>query len=469
MNCASFRCVCSAAAFALNAVCLQSAHGDSLARMAEALRYPTVSYQNREQIDYRQFDAFLSFLQRSYPKTFARLEIETFSQFSLLLTWRGSDASLAPVLLDAHYDVVPIEPGTLDDWPHPPFAGKLADGYLWGRGVIDDKLAVIAYFEALERLLSQDFAPARTLYISIVHDEEIGGHQGAAVIAAALKARGISFPYMVGEGGGLIEQTPWLAERPMAMIALAEKTYVTLTLSVSGEGGHSSMPPPDNAIARLAKAVVKVHENPLPPQLRPPITEMLAVLGGEVGGTRGWLMQNLWLGRPLVLNALMENPANNAMVRSTSALTMFNGGVKENVIPQRAEAKVNMRLLPGVTIDEAVRAIRKIVDDSGIEISVDSWGQSPPVATVDGDGYARISAAIEKVFPDTLIVPGLLVASTDTRHYSIISKEIYRFRPFRLPLADAPRIHATGERLAARSVAESVAYAEALMKSITAP
>ncbi|MBT8138194.1 MAG: M20/M25/M40 family metallo-hydrolase [Gammaproteobacteria bacterium] len=441
----------------------------SLSRMAEALRYPTVSFQDKTKIDYAQFDAFVAFLERSYPATFANLHVERFSKYSLLLRWPGTNSAATPVLFDAHYDVVPIEPGTLKDWPQPPFAGKVSDGYLWGRGVIDDKLAVIAYFEAIEGLQRNGYRPTRDLYFSIVHDEEIGGEAGAVVLTAALAQRGISFPYMVGEGGAMIEQTPWLGERPMAMIALAEKTYVTFSLHADAEGGHSSMPSADSAIARLATAVTRVHENPLPPRLQSPIIEMLDVLGAEVGGVQGWMMRNLWLGRPFVLNALGDIPANNAMVRSTAALTMFDAGVKENVIPQRASAKINMRLLPGFSVEDAVAAIKKIIDDERISISTDSWGQSPPVAPMDGEGYARISRAIQEVFPEALVVPGLLVASTDTRHYQRICPSIYRFRPFQLPMGDTARIHSTGERLATASVVKSVELMSALIKSAGAP
>lgn len=468
----SARCVApgiAACLILLSTLAAAPAAADSLARMAEALRIPTVSHQDREQIDYSQFDAFLAFLRNSYPRSFAGLDLQILNKYSLLMHWPGSDPSLPAVLFDAHYDVVPIEPGTLDDWPQPPFAGATSDGFLWGRGVIDDKLAVIAYFEAIESLRAGGFRPERSLYFSFVHDEEIGGENGAVAVVEALRARGISFPYMVGEGGGVLEETPWLGARPMAMIALAEKTYITLTLSASGEGGHSSMPPMNNSIARLARAVGRVHDNPLPPRLAAPITDMLEVLGAETGGLQGAMMRNLWIGKPFVLGAMTESPSSNAMVRSTSALTMFNAGVKENVVPQRAEAKINMRLLPGVSITSAERAIAKIVDDPAIDIDVDSWGQAPPVAPVDGEGYARISAAIEQVFPDALVVPGLLVASTDTRHYAAVSDAIYRFRPFRLPIHDTARIHATGERVAAGSVAESVAFARALLQSAAAP
>ncbi len=166
-------------------------HPPMVERLAAAIRFETVSHQDPARRDRGAFEAFLDFLRTSYPKTFSRLEVESVSELSLLLTWSGSQADLAPVLLDAHYDVVPVEPGTVQDWTHPPFAGEIKDGYIWGRGAIDDKGAVIGLFEATERLLGEGFEPQRTLYIAIGHDEEIGGEHGAMRIAALVEQRGV--------------------------------------------------------------------------------------------------------------------------------------------------------------------------------------------------------------------------------------------------------------------------------------
>ena len=388
-------------------------------RMAEALRFETVSFQNVEKINYRAFTDFLVFIEQTYPRVFTSLSVERFSEYSLLLTWRGSQPELAPVLLDAHYDVVPIEQGTLRDWLHPPFAGVVADGYLWGRGALDDKMAVITSLEAIERLLTAGYTPARSLYFTIVHDEEIGGHQGAAVVASALHERGVKFAYMVGEGGIVLPDNPMLAGKSMALVGLAEKTYITLHLTAMGDGGHSSIPPRNNAAVRLARAVTKIHDNPFPVKLVKPVTDMLRVMGSEVGGLSGWLMRNQWLGAIPIAHQMAGDRTNNALVRSTSAVTMLDSGVKENVVPQQAHAVVNMRLLPGDNVDEVVASIVELIDDENIVVRLDSWGQSPPVADLNGEGYARISGAAAQVFPESLIVPGMLTATTDTRHYQI--------------------------------------------------
>ena len=435
-------------------------------RMAQALRLATVSYQDAKQIDYAQFDAFIALLRRNYPRVFSSLDIELISGYSLLIIWPGSDSTLNPVLFDAHYDVVPIEPGTAADWQHPPFAGVVDDGYLWGRGALDDKFAVITYLEAVERLLASGFTPARSLYFSLVHDEEIGGYQGAARVAEELQARKKKFAYMVGEGGMLLDQAELLDGQTMAMIALAEKTYVTLTLSCRGDGGHSSMPPANNAAARLAAAVARIHHNPLPAALAAPVTDMLNTLGALRGGFDGWMMRNQWASGWLLKKQMAKERSNNALVRSTAAVTMLHSGVKENVVPQQASATVNMRLLPGVQVADAVASIREIIDDEAIVVAVESWGQAPPVADIHAEGYQRIERAIQREFSDAAVVPGLLVATTDTRHYQALADNIYRFRAYRLPLSDAASIHATNERIAVQSFLQAIQFSEQLIRQV---
>ncbi len=444
-------------------------HAGPVERMAEALRFETVSFQNPDKINYQAFADFLAFIEQTYPRVFSTLSAERFSDYSLLLTWRGSQPELAPVLLDAHYDVVPIEQGTLQDWLHPPFAGVVADGYLWGRGALDDKMAVITSLEALERLLAAGYTPERTLYFSMVHDEEIGGHQGAAVVASALHERGVKFAYMVGEGGIVLPDNPMLAGKSMALVGLAEKTYITLHLTASGEGGHSSIPPRNNAAVSLARAVTKIHDNPLPVKLVEPVTDMLRVMGPEVGGLTGWLMRNQWLGAIPIAHQMAGDRTNNALVRSTSAVTMLDSGVKENVVPQKAHAVVNMRLLPGDKVDEVVASIVELIDDENIVVKLDSWGQSPPVADLNGEGYARISEAAARVFPESLIVPGMLTATTDTRHYQLVADEVYRFRAYRVSMSDSRSIHATNERLATDSLLRAIDFTEQLVLAVAKP
>ena len=161
-------------------------------------------------------------------------------------------------------DVVPVEPGTEDDWSYPPFAGRIAEGYIWGRGALDDKMNVTGLLAAVETLLEGGFQPRRTVHLAFGHDEEVGGEKGAALIGDLLKSRGVELEYVLDEGlviaHGIVPSVP----RPVAMVGIAEKGFVSIELSVEGIGGHSSMPPPETAVGILSTAVHKLEQNQFP-------------------------------------------------------------------------------------------------------------------------------------------------------------------------------------------------------------
>ncbi|GAA5315355.1 MAG: M20 family peptidase [Candidatus Pelagadaptatus aseana] len=433
--------------------------------LSAAIRIPTISYQDRSKIDYRFFTEFLTFMQDTYPRVFSQLQVDTIADYSLVVTWQGREPSLNPVLFDAHYDVVPIEPGTEKDWSQPPFSGVLADDHLWGRGAIDDKASVIATLEAMEALLEEGFQPQRTLLFSLAHDEEIGGAEGAANIVKHLNGRYRQLEYMIAEGGMVLQDNPFVPGRDVAMIGLAEKTYVTLTLKAKGQGGHSSMPVKDNAIVRLANAVQALHDNPFEAQLVAPITDLLKTIGQELGGVKGFMLEQQWLTEPMLLSALADDPASNALIRTTTAVTMFDAGIKENVISQQAEAKVNFRLLPGVTEERLIQDVRDIIADDQIEIVSAPWKKGPPVADINGVGYQRVKRAINSAYPQALVAPSMLTATTDSPHYVDLAPNIYRFHSFSLPMALTKTIHATDERIHRDSILRSVKLSKALIRS----
>lgn len=444
-------------------------HDPAVEHLAQAVRFETVSHQQLEKIDYDSFTNFRTFLKNTYPKVFSELVVQKISQHSLLIQWTGSNKTLKPVLFEAHYDVVPIEDGTLQDWQYPPFSGVIEDGFLWGRGTLDDKVSVIASLEAMEQLLTEGFMPERTLLFAFGHDEEIGGQQGAKKIAEHLKKNHIELEYVIGEGGLLINDHPLLPTSTVAMIALAEKSYLTLTLSTNGEGGHSSAPSQNSAVIRLAKAVSALDDNPFEAKLVSPVSEMLQAFAPHVGGIEGFLFSNQWLSEPLLISKLTEKRMSNPLVRTTTAVTMFNAGVKENVVSQQAQAKVNFRLLPGDTSEQVLARVTEIINDTSIEITADSWGDSPKVANMQGEGYRRIQASIEEELPDTVVTPGLLMATTDTRHYTELTDNIYRFQPFTMHMDDSKTIHSTNERVSLDAIVNAVSISRRLLTSVAKP
>ena len=433
-------------------------------RLAEAVRIQTISYQERSQIDLGEFQRFHAFLRATYPRVFGQLVVETVNDYSLLIRWGGSDQALQPVLFTAHMDVVPIEPGTEQDWRHPPFAGVVADGRIYGRGTLDDKQGLLGLLEAAESLLAEGFTPRRTMVFAFGHDEEISGKQGAAAIARRMRELGLHFDWMVDEGGMILSDNPMLPDNSMAMINIAEKGYLTLTLVATGDGGHSSNPPEISTIGRLSAALQRIESNPFPPRLVGPVEAMLEAIAPHVGQPERLVFNNLWLTGGIVAGRMADDRLTIPFVRTTTALTMFNAGVKENVVPQRAEAKVNFRLLPGDTPDEVVAKIRALVDDPLIEISYDEWDNVPGVADHEGGGYAVIAAAVASVYPDTLVVPSLLTATTDTRHYIDLADNQYRFHGVMIASSQVESVHGTDEYIDVASYEKSIEIARQMMK-----
>lgn len=438
--------------------------GQASENLAASVRFATISEQDKEKINYEPFAQHLRFLQQTYPLVFERLTVEIINDYSLLIIWQGSDSALKPVLFTAHTDVVPIEPGTEKDWPHPPFAGVIEDGKIFGRGTLDDKVGVISLLEAAESLIQRDFQPQRTLVFGFGHDEEISGLNGAAKISDRLQELGMHFSWMVDEGGFITSDHPILQDRPVAMINVAEKTYLTLTLSTTGEGGHSSMPPRETSIGKLANAIVKIEQNPMPPRLVSPVTDMLENLAPHLDFPESFVFSNLWLTGPLVINTMEKDRTSNAFVRNTTAVTMFNAGVKENVVPQRAEAKVNFRLLPGETPQQLIDYISELVNDDSITIDHDDWNNPPPISAMEGGGYAVIEQAIKQVYPDSVVVPSMIMATTDTRHYIDVADDIYRFHGSMMSVEQASGIHGTNEWISVESFENTVRVAVEMLR-----
>jgi carboxypeptidase PM20D1 len=433
-------------------------------RLSQAVQFETVSFQDRSKINYEEFRRFHAFLRASYPLVFSQLAVETVNDYSLLIRWQGSEPDLAPILFSGHMDVVPIEPGTVEGWPYPPFSGVVADARIYGRGTLDDKEGVLSLLEAAESLLAEGFEPPRTLVFAFGHDEEIGGDQGAGKIAERMRELGLHFAWTVDEGGFLIFDTPLLPGKSLAIVNIAEKGYLTLTLVATGEGGHSSRPPKISTIGRLSVALDKIEKNPFPTRLVEPVAAMLETIAPHVDQPTRFVFNNLWLTGGVVVDQMSEDPLTNSFVRTTTALTMFSAGVKENVVPQRAEAKVNFRLLPGDTPDSVMERITELVDDPQIEISYDDWDDVPGVSDYEGGGYTVISEAVAAVYPEAVVVPSLLVATTDSHHYIDLADNQYRFQGMMIEASQGNSVHGTNEYIGVPSYEKSIEVARQMMK-----
>lgn len=434
--------------------------------LSHAVAVPTVS--RRTGGEAAAFEQLHATLLADVPRVQQTLSRERIGEHALLLRWAGRDASAPPILLTAHLDVVPVEPDTLGEWTHPPFSGAIADGFVWGRGAIDDKTAVVTILAAIEALLQAGHVPACDVWLALGDDEEVGGRGGAMAIAATLRDRGVRPRFVLDEGGAVVDGVLPGVTRPVALVGIAEKGAASLELTVVAEGGHSSMPPRGGAIARLAAAVVRLDESPMPASLRGPAAAMIDRLTPELGFAARLALANRWLLGPAVTRVLSSHPASNAIVRTTTAPTIFAAGSADNVLAAHARAVVNFRILPGETVQDVIDHAVHVIDDDAVTVRcLDHCWDPSPVSPDAGEGWDDIAAAIAWTWPDALVSPSLVVGATDARHYAGISDRVYRFLPIRLDDVDRKRLHGTDERIAVADVGRAVAFYAALLTATT--
>ncbi len=437
--------------------------------LAEAVRFQTISVSDAVSPD-AALDAMRAWMEQTYPRLHATLSREIIGEKSLVFTWKGSDASLPPLVLMAHMDVVPVEPGTEATWTHGAFSGDIAEGFVWGRGTLDDKLNVIGELEAVDALIASHFVPRRTVILSFGHDEE-GVGSGAKAIAAALEQRHIHPLMVVDEGGAVISGLFPGITRPVALVGIAEKGYVSVELTAESPGGHSSMPPDWTATGIVAAAVTKLEQHPMPPRLDGATRTLFETLAPELPFSGRAVFGNLWLFSPVALAWLARAPASNAMIRTTTAPTVFEGSVKDNVLPAKARAVVNFRILPGDSVAGVIAHVTEAINDQRVKVRPLNDGGSEPSSASDvrGAPHALLVRTIRETVPDALVAPYVLVAATDSRRFGAVTPNIFRFSPMRMGKADLARAHGTNERVGVENLAELVTFYMRLVQNADAP
>ena len=438
--------------------------------LSESLKYKTISYQDSNYSEPIHFLSFHKFLERVYPKVFSQLEKRIFSNYSILLKWEGvNNTPHNPILFMAHMDVVPID--NYDNWDNPPFSGNIDNEYIWGRGALDDKSSLIAILESIEYLLNSGFSPNRDIYFAIGHDEENSGMKGNAVIADSLASEGVYFDMVIDEGSVISDGIIPNLDKPVAVVGIAEKGYASFELICNHESGHSSMPNAETAIGMLAKAIVALEKNKMPAELTNPVISFFNFLGPEMSMQDRFFLSNSSFFRTSIINNLDINPITSAMVRTTIAPTIINGGLKSNILPSTATAVVNYRIRQGDSIEEVKKHIISTINNDLISIRQlknDLSAEPSKVSSAKSPEFHIIHKTIKEVFGDVLVSPGMILATTDSRHYQNISKNIYRFMPIQLSSNDLSMIHGSNEKISIDSYIKMIDFYIHLIQNIHA-
>lgn len=432
-------------------------------RLSRLIQLPTVSAEYASR-GHEPFAAFVAALEDLYPMVHTHLTCEHITEVGLLYRWAGRAPTLSPVVLMAHYDVVPVE--TPEEWIHPAFAGHIADGWVHGRGALDDKGPLLVILEAVENLLTAGFTPERDIYLSFGGNEETFG-DAARAIADTLQQRKV-VPWMVLDEGGAVTDVPlpWVTGTA-AMVGVGEKGIATVTLTAHSDGGHASVPPPLTAVGRVARAVHALTPTTFRARTPRAVPRMLRLFARRSRGIGRPLYRLLatfpWLTARVFAQVGGEAAA---LVRTTIAPTRLTGGSADNVLPAQASATVNLRLALGDTVAGVVRQIRRRIADDHISIEVTESSDPSPESPADGPQFALITAAVRASHPEAVTVPYVTMAATDSRHFHRFCTATYRFAPLLMNAQLRQTIHGVNERVAVTELERGERFYRALIEGI---
>ena len=437
-----------------------------LSRFQEAIRLQTVSYSLHEN-NKTAMELMIEHIISSYPllhtSTFVKREV---FNMSILYIIEGTDPSIKPVLFAGHYDVVPVEE---EKWSFSPFSGAVEGGVIYGRGTLDNKNTVFGILEALEYFVVSGKRLKRSLYFAVAHDEEVLGFNGAKIITQELKRRGVQFAFMLDEGCVVLKKGEFPGvNAPVGLIGVAEKGFVTLELLLEHEGGHASSPPLEGtAIDIMANAIMKLKANPLPTAFgRGVEVAMLEHAAQSQSIPFRILSTNLWFFSPLLSYILSLDKVGRATISTTVAFTMIDGGVKNNVLPNTVRLIINSRLIPGDTPDDLIHYITKVIGDPRIKVSILNSRPASPISSTESEGYNILHHTIKQIHPYAVVVPALLMGSTDSKHYQDICDDVYRFTPSYLSPNDIKMFHGHNEVISIKNYEQTINFYYHLIRNL---
>ncbi|NLC04799.1 MAG: M20/M25/M40 family metallo-hydrolase [Tissierellia bacterium] len=430
---------------------------NAVENLSQAIQFKTISYADYDRVDYKIYDEFLDFLKNSYPNVHRVCKLEMLNEYCPVYILESETKGKKPILLLGHYDVVPVGKTNEAHWEEEPFSGAVKDGFIWGRGTLDDKNQVIAVMEAIEHTISEDIKFDRDIYMVFGFDEEVGGKRGAEKAAEVFKERNIQFECVLDEGGAIITDMLEGLTAPLALVGTAEKGSNNIRITVKGKDGHSSMPPMNTAVGTLAKLITNVEKTPMPARLISPVKDMFQTMAPYVTG-KSFILKNTERLFPFIQSTLAKDATTNSLIRTTIAFTMIEGSQAANVLPKTASAIANVRVLQGDSLESAIEHIRKV--NPNIEFEVEKLLVEEPseISNVDADSYKILTQTINKIYPEAVALPYLMVGGTDSRKYFHLCENIYRFSAVILSKTDFDTIHSNNEKISIQNFSNMIKF-----------
>lgn len=430
---------------------------DSLAKLVTC---KTISYNDPAMEDDAQFQKLISMLPTLYPRVFDVCSFNQLPDRALLLRWQGKRDN-APVVLMAHYDVVPVNE---ENWEKPPFAAIIEDGVMWGRGTLDTKVTFNAVFSAANYLIGKGFVPEQDIYFAFSGGEEVNG-KGAPNIVQYFKDHAITPALVVDEGGAVVENVFPGVKSPCGLIGIAEKGMINAQFSTRSAGGHASAPKPHTPVGVLASACKKVEDHPFPAHIDGPAHEMFDTLGRHSTFLYRMIFANFWcFGWVLDLLGKKSGGEMNALMRTTVAFTQMQGSSARNVIPPDASMVANMRLNPHDSVDSAIKYLQSTVRDDSVRITALESFEPSPISELNCPAWDKVASAVASTWRGCIVSPYLMVQCSDSRHYRDISDHVYRFSAMDLTSEERATIHGNNERIRLSTACKAVEFYIRLMK-----
>ena len=434
---------------------------DVVNKLGQMLKIDTVSHENITDTDFSKFQQYIELTKKLYPLVFEKCEFEQTKEYAIKLKLKGK-SSENPTVLMAHYDVVPVTEG----WDHDPFLGEVVDGFLYGRGAIDTKCTMACALSALEVALKDNYVPNNDLYLCFGANEEIYGDSQVKIVEQ-MKKDGIKPALVFDEGGGIMSNAFPGVNKDVAFLGMVEKGMVNIKLSLDSNGGHSSTPKKNGPVIKLSKALVKLEKHPMKPQYTKTINEMLRIMGKNATFALKLVFANMWLFKGLVKKLLVKLGADTrALVSSTFAFTMMNGGNQTNIIPNHVEANINVRIAPFDTADDVVNHIKKVLKDDSFVITTSNINKMYSECDFNQKGYDIIKDTTIETYPGTVVAPFIMLGGTDARHYNEISSCVIRYSPIKVSNEDRKGIHGLNEKIKVETLQKGLEFYQRLLKKI---
>lgn len=419
--------------------------------LTNAIQIKTISHRDPDQVDWNEFKKLRDFFDEAYPLVKEHLTREIVPPSNLVYHWKGTRSDLDPIALLGHQDVVPVSRGTEGDWKHPPFEGFDDGEFIWGRGALDMKNHVICVLEAVESLLEDGYQPERDVYLLFGDNEEIvaNDQNGARDIMNYLREKGIHLDAVLDEGGAMLPvHVPGvLNNKYLAGIGIAEKGFTDIEIAVNAKGGHSSQPPKHSAVGILADVIKDLENHQFKASLSDHMKSLIDSVGRSCTYPVRLITCNLPLLYPLLLQVAKQIPPAACMVRTTTGVTMTQGSPQSNVLPQRASITVNFRAMPGVSTEDIVKHIKKVVRNKKIEVNVLNSKEASSFSPTDSRAFNIIARLCKQIEPNAIVAPFLVMGGTDACNYEPICENIYRYAPFRASTELLLCTHGTNERI----------------------